>query len=708
MVGNGTSVSLGFSGSFLGIVSWNASGNFGSSSSTTWTQGSSSVIQNSNTTTTAYSITGPQLSDNYTGPATYNVYVDDVYGTYAFYSDLEPQIILPPTPITVSASSSGVTAFKNFGSVAITTPTPTDSASQKVYVTNNTIYQMTMAAPAITFTDPGFQIANDGNDFCSNQVLAPAGQCSVDIVLGPVPSDLPNAFLTSSAVNAMLIAAGTVNASSYQNVLATGEAAVAGTATSTTPGVTLACTGTAAQGCGSTVVPNIYQFLPDTAATAQTDTFTFTNTSGGAVTVSGISLTSSSDETTPFYSVLSDKCTLVTVPASGTNTCTFTLQFLPNGAAPASPISHNTRVTVQGTEQTSAGPLSVKAIAGASGLYTSAVTFAGMSCFYYDVNGDESSGCTSEPKITNNTSTALTSVAVTVNNGFSVNFSSCTTIPAYGSCTGVGNVIHPDCTPNPTSCTWTGTLNFTAKQNTSTVSATGTASGRYRVISKPGCGGGLYAMVVCGSEQSKLVTKPATAAKGKLTVTGKVKSNFTGTRKVAITVGTYTAKVSYNSKATNLTIAKALAAALNATGSPVTAKSDGGLITLTSTTPGTAGNLAYTVKADTNFAMTPATGSLTGGKDEITTTVYDSGKIVATVGTATASATWGAASTPQTIAKKLAAELNAASAGLFKAAVSGSTITITPTGSGSNPAMSVNVTDAKGFTPASFTATAGN
>jgi phage tail sheath gpL-like len=187
-----------------------------------------------------------------------------------------------------------------------------------------------------------------------------------------------------------------------------------------------------------------------------------------------------------------------------------------------------------------------------------------------------------------------------------------------------------------------------------------------------------------------------------------VKTPFTGTRTISLTVGGFTATASYGSTATDATIAKALAAAANVEGSPVTAKVSGDTVTLTNKTAGTAGNISYTATDSSDFTISPGAGSLSGGANAITTTEYDAGTVNATVGSVTASAKWGKTSTSETLAKALAASLNSAGKGAFTATVSGSTVTITPASGMPAPSISVSVEDRMGFNPASFAASTGN
>jgi hypothetical protein len=71
---------------------FNAGVDYTATDGMTWQQQTSVESSNTSTGYATYSITGPQLSDNYVGPATYNVYLDSIYGSYAFYSDLEPPV----------------------------------------------------------------------------------------------------------------------------------------------------------------------------------------------------------------------------------------------------------------------------------------------------------------------------------------------------------------------------------------------------------------------------------------------------------------------------------------------------------------------------------------------------------------------------------------------------------------------------------------
>jgi hypothetical protein len=371
----GTSGSIGFIGSVTA----------GYSNSTTWQQQSTNANTVGSTASASYSITGPQLSDNYVGPATYNVYLDNVYGTYAFYSDLE-QPVTPADLATVgitdgstacsAVSSTPCGSFPNTGSglTSIQVQTAQQWANQwanfgynandeQVVTLRNlsTKYPITLAGPAVTFSDPGFQVVEDGSDTCSNTQLTPFSTtnnasdaqnpdyCTLKIIFAPVPSDLPPLpiYNSTQTVNANIIAAGTINATntnssqntfatSYnQNILVTDYGIVQGIAAP--PASQFGATLYPANADSN--VPNAYIFTTSSTYTSgaltytpQTEEFVFTNVSNSTVTFPSYAagqeaatdflLTDSAD-----FSVTNDNCN--GLPVTPNTFCTFTLQYLP-------------------------------------------------------------------------------------------------------------------------------------------------------------------------------------------------------------------------------------------------------------------------------------------------------------------------------------------------------------------------------------------
>jgi hypothetical protein len=385
------SVTIGAQG---GNMVFNASVSVGTSKSTTWQQQSSTASTTGSTASAAYSITGPQLSDNYVGPATYNVYLDNVYGTYAFYSDVEPTV----TPIEIgnigiSITPSPTTSNENPAAVvcAVASATPCinftpsvpvqpswpegdySNAVATVTLTNNSKDQITLAGPAVTFSDPGFQIVEDGSDTCSNQQLSRASGCTLTIEFAPVTSDAPNMIYGSTqVVYANIVAAGTVNVSatgSYQNSLITNYAIVSGTAQPDPSmfGATLLPTTQ-----NNTPEPNIFIFPTIYSSYTEQETFTFTNYSNSSVsfpTTNDMILTDSADF---IVQPGSDNCSGKTITALGTstNTCTFTLQFNPSSVG-SSMTGFTTKISANGTvcqvSPASCSTMTNLAVSGATG-----------------------------------------------------------------------------------------------------------------------------------------------------------------------------------------------------------------------------------------------------------------------------------------------------------------------------------------------------
>lgn len=680
------------------IGSFNIAMSNGTGNSQTWQQQNSVVNSATGTTTASYSITGPQSSDNYTGPATYNVYWDNVYGTYAFYSDLATKPALGN--IGISASATSTVAFPSFGTVTAS-PIPTSGYGETAYLTNNSPYPLTMVWPTVTFNNPGFQIQNnilnDGSDHCSNQLLQPYGtaglngqglpvyQCEVAIIFAPLLSDAPNNLNgTNYPINATLIAAGTENASSYQNILVTNQAAVSGTAAvgTTTQGATLYPTTIL-----SPTEPNVYDFATSTG-TAETETFTFTNRYSSSVTFAAypndITLTDGAD-----FSVLNtggtlDGCSGATLTAG--KTCTFTLQFQPTTAAPPSGV-FGTRITALGTVVTpppgtlpGTNPL---AFAAAAGMAVNPIVLSPTYLF-------SENGSLATLTITNNLSVTLSSITATLSNpsGFYWSEGTCSTgIAAGKSCQ--GSLEYGG------SSDGSGILTITGTNGSSKYAATVSYGGLYFCPPKI-----CELLTLTGAEQSKTATVPATFAKGSVTINPVIKpAGSKGT--LSVTIGSFTATASYAAGASGDTAVQAMVAALSVKGSPVKAKASGLLITLTSVVAGSAGNLALETAGDSNFQIVASGPTLTGGKNATTTTKYDGGTVNMTTSGVTASATWSKGSTPQSIASALATSINNVAAAYWKASATGNVVSLTAV-SPTPPSVGATVTDSEGFTPASF------
>jgi hypothetical protein len=699
---------------FGGLLSFDAAASYGSSNTSTWQQQNSTTSTQGNTSTASYSITGPQLSDNYTGPATYNVYLDNVYGTFAFYSPLEPKVNLgyisiSPYP-TYNCPGAGAEPSLTFPQEPITTP-PTASAPQTVFLTNCSPYPLTMVWPAVSFSDPGFQIANDGKDYCSNQVIQPQPQggsggygCSLDVVFAPVTTDGPNTIYgTTYPVNATMIAAGTENAASYQNILVTNPATVSAVAAvgTTTQGATLLPTGTGQP--QDPKEPNVVTFVTPTNYTAQTQIFTFKNYYNSDINFypayGGIYLSDVSN-----FTLLNNTCysqtSMVIIHSLGT--CTFTLQYLP-APGPGTQQSGilSTKITAVATVGDSISPGIPMATAGAAG--PGAITLT-PSPVTFNVTGTKTNpiGWYTPLTLTNNTNFTVTGLTGQNSNfGAYVNGFFAANCPASllkgASCTvevyTTDYVLHNGKFYG--TITVSGTLQTTGSP---TISANINATADVLVTGTMDAN-----IVLTGAEQSETVQVPATYAKGSVVINPLV-IPAAGSGTLSSAVGTFNATASYAAGASGDAAAKAMVADLNVAGSPVKATTSGSIIALKSIVAGSAGNLALGTTGDANFQLLSSGATLTGGKDATTKTKYDGGTIDVTTAGVTASATWGSKSTPQSIAKALAASINRVAGAYWKAIASGDVVALTSV-SQTPPSITVTVNDLKGFTPASFAGT---
>jgi hypothetical protein len=707
-------VSYGIAGISSSLMS--AGFNFGSSSGSgnSWTdaQAIGTTSTNSETNTASYSITGPALSDNYQGPTTFNVYKDNVYGTFAFYSDLQHEgvpIQLISTGLTtpIGVAFSGATAgcgSSCFGSVTV----GNQSTPITVTLTNNSPYQMTMVAPAVTFSDPGFQII-PGSDLCSNAPINGGSTCTLQVEFAPVVTDAPNTIAASYPVSAYVVAAATENITSYENILVTNTViSVSGTSESAVtvsgtavPAATTCTTVTPFCDTGTTLTPAPVSF---TAYAGQTGTqaFTFTNYYNVPLTVNaspgGVLLSSATD-----YSISADSCSGVVLQAL--KTCAITVKYtLPTTVSASTPPVLNTKVTVAGTVQGSNVTLPVSASSAISTTVEGiGLTPSSGTSVYSDITIDGKPDLSLLPltvTVTNNSTGTLTLTSLSASTDFTNTVSTCVLNSAMAvgaSCTIHVQVLPAGCSSD---CQYSGTFTVTGTlgiTGSPSVSTSGTVTGSVIISTQD-------VVRVSGAEKSQEVTTPATYASGEITLEGAVSTAFTGNRFLDATIGSFSVQLPYGDKATSATLATALAAKINVSTSPVTATVSGDAITLKSKTAGTVGNLKLATTGTADFTLTPKSGTMSGGVNAKTTMSYDGGSVKTTVGSVNGSATWGQSSTSATLASDLATSLNAAANGAFTATVSGDTVTITPAKGSPASKVAVNVQDSMGFSPASFTA----
>jgi hypothetical protein len=188
----------------------------------------------------AYSITGPLASDNYSGPTSFEVFEDNVYGTFMFYS---------PGSTPVSAGSIGVSPsglYQDFGSVSMgktsapITFTLKNNATESMFMGVSKEFPFTSSSTATAsvaaFSDPAFSVVS-GTDKCTGVILAPASTCTLAVQFKPLASDVPGSGGVLSG--GMYLTAETIAA--VQDIERLNGTVAAASGAAATPTITTTC-----------------------------------------------------------------------------------------------------------------------------------------------------------------------------------------------------------------------------------------------------------------------------------------------------------------------------------------------------------------------------------------------------------------------------------------------------------------------------------
>lgn len=205
-------------------------------------------------------------------------------------------------------------------------------------------------------------------------------------------------------------------------------------------------------------------------------------------------------------------------------------------------------------------------------------------------------------------------------------------------------------------------------------------------------------VTVSGTEAS--VTKSATAASGSLNITGAEETHTvctttyqmeggidvpittcnslpdTGTLSVIIgSSPAFTATANYQSGSTDATVASAVASALNASGSPVTATASASTVTITAKITGPNGDYPLSFSNGQEFFAGSSSSALQGGINA--GTYYDTGTMTVTVNGSSATANWQQGSTVASVASSLKTAIDSVAGGYVSASASGVVVTLT-------------------------------
>jgi Abnormal spindle-like microcephaly-assoc'd, ASPM-SPD-2-Hydin len=442
--------------------------------------------------TAAYSITGPLATDNYTGPTGFEVWQDNVYGTFMF--------VASGTTPTSSGSIDVSPANTATTPITFTPAVPVGSASSPVQVTltNNSSMPMFMGvssafpflptstalSPVAAFSDPGFSVVT-GTDTCSGKIIAANGTCTISVVFSPTASDVPG----SGGV-----ITGTMYLTGETDAVVSATASLSGTVGTATSTISLS--------------PSSLTF-PSTAvgSTSAAQTITATNTGTTALSLSSYALIGANASS---FLISGNTCS--TSLAVGAN-CTLSVAFRPtaDGALTAS---------LAVTDSASGSPQTVALTGTGTGTSGTSTISLSPSSLAFPPTAVGGTSVAQTITVTNTGTTALTVSSYSFNganaSSFLITAKTCLTSLAVGA-----------------SCTLSIAFDPTADGAlTASLAATDSASGSPQTVALSGTGG----ISTISLSPSSLAFPPTavggTSAAQTITVTN------TGT--TALTVSSYT------------------------------------------------------------------------------------------------------------------------------------------------------------------------
>jgi len=167
--------------------------------STTWDNKWSATQTYSVGQSAQYSIYGPVATDNYSGPTAFEVWQDNVYGTFMF--------VAPGTQPTSPGSIGVSPASLSFGTVKVGTTssaqqlTLTNKSTLPIFMGNPSAFPFTGTTTALSpvwaFSDPSFSVVS-GSDACTGKIVSPNSTCTLSVQFAPtqVGADSQTLYLT--------------------------------------------------------------------------------------------------------------------------------------------------------------------------------------------------------------------------------------------------------------------------------------------------------------------------------------------------------------------------------------------------------------------------------------------------------------------------------------------------------------------------------
>ncbi|MFZ0771007.1 MAG: Ig-like domain repeat protein [Candidatus Sulfotelmatobacter sp.] len=179
----------------------------------TWANKWSATETNSVGQTDQYSICQPLATDNYEGPTEFEVWQDNVYGTFMF--------VAPGTTPTTSGSIGVSPATLDFGPVAVgSVSSPvrivlTNTSALPIFMGNPSTFPFTKTSTALSpvwaFSDPSLSVVG-GSDACTGQIISPNATCTFSVQWTPTTSGSFSATMYLTGVtDAVVLATAPVN-----------------------------------------------------------------------------------------------------------------------------------------------------------------------------------------------------------------------------------------------------------------------------------------------------------------------------------------------------------------------------------------------------------------------------------------------------------------------------------------------------------------
>jgi Galactose oxidase, central domain len=169
------------------------SGEFKDTNTLTWSSKWGATQTNQVGQTAAYSVTAPVATDNYAGPQSFEVWQDNVYGTFMFVAPGTT----PTSPGSIGVSPSTITFSPPVAIGSTSSPVPvtlTNNSTMPMYMGLASAFPFTSTSTALSpvaaFSDPAFSVVS-GSDNCTGKILTAGASCTLSLQFSPVASDVP-------------------------------------------------------------------------------------------------------------------------------------------------------------------------------------------------------------------------------------------------------------------------------------------------------------------------------------------------------------------------------------------------------------------------------------------------------------------------------------------------------------------------------------